>query len=72
MRRGTVKWFDTLKGYGFIAPEDSTQDVFVHYSAIRGIGYTTLNDGENVEFESIPDPRGPKAIDVVRLQATDL
>jgi CspA family cold shock protein len=57
--RGTVKWFNNTKGYGFIGP-----DVFVHYSAIVGDGYRTLQEGEVVEFEIVQGPKGPQAANV--------
>jgi CspA family cold shock protein len=63
---GTVKWFNGEKGYGFIARE-SGEDVFVHYSAIQGEGVKNLVEGDRVEFSIEQDPKGPRAIDVVRL-----
>lgn len=53
---GTVKWFNSEKGYGFISSEEG-QDVFVHFSAIQGDGYRTLNEGQEVSFETEPDPK---------------
>ena len=63
---GTVKWFNGGKGYGFIERE-SGDDVFVHFSAIRGDGFRNLNEGEQVEFTIESSPKGPQAADVVRL-----
>ena len=61
--RGTVKWFNNSKGYGFIGREDGP-DVFVHYSAITGDGYRTLQEGDPVEFEIVQGPKGPQASNV--------
>jgi len=61
--RGTVKWFNNTKGYGFIGRDDGP-DVFVHYSAIVGDGYRTLQEGEPVEFEIVQGPKGPQAANV--------
>ncbi len=63
---GTVKWFNRVKGYGFITQE-SGSDVFVHYSAIRGEGYRNLYEGEMVEFVVQETDKGPQAADVVKL-----
>lgn len=63
---GTVKWFSAEKGYGFIQREGGT-DVFVHYSAIQGGGFKTLNEGQRVEFTVEQSPRGPQAANVVAL-----
>lgn len=68
MPRGTVKWFNSDKGYGFIAPEDGQRDVFVHFSAITGSGYRELREGETVEFEVEQGPKGPQARDVKRAE----
>lgn len=58
MRTGTVKWFNNAKGYGFIAPEDGGEDVFVHFSAIQGDGFRTLIEGQQVTFEVETGPKG--------------
>ena len=62
---GKVKWFNNSKGYGFIGREDGP-DVFVHYSAIQGLGYRTLSEGDSVEFEIVEGPTGPQAANVER------
>ena len=64
--QGTVKWFNSTKGYGFIAREGG-EDVFVHYSAIQMNGYRTLNEGQRVEFTLEHGPKGLQASDVVAL-----
>jgi len=63
MATGTVKWFNNEKGYGFIATEGG-KDVFVHFSAIEGTGYRTLEEGQKVEFEIGPGRKGDEARDV--------
>ncbi|MBI4789542.1 MAG: cold-shock protein [Chloroflexi bacterium] len=63
---GTVKWFNASKGYGFIAREGG-KDVFVHFSAIQGEGYRNLNEGEQVEFSIEDSPKGPQAVNVVKV-----
>ncbi|MDB4866596.1 MAG: cold-shock protein [Cohnella sp.] len=64
--RGTVKWFNAEKGYGFISVENGN-DVFVHFSAIQGDGFKTLEEGQAVEFEITEGNRGPQASNVVKL-----
>lgn len=66
MTKGTVKWFDNSKGYGFITPEDG-KDVFVHHTAISGEGYKSLEEGQKVEFEIEQGPKGEQATKVVKL-----
>lgn len=61
MATGTVKWFNATKGFGFIAPDDGGNDVFVHHTAISGSGYRELVEGQRVEFESQSSPKGPQA-----------
>jgi CspA family cold shock protein len=63
MSKGTVKWFNSKKGFGFIKKEDGT-DVFVHYTGVVGDGFKTLSEGDNVEFEIEDSDKGPRAIDV--------
>jgi len=64
MLNGTVKWFNNSKGFGFIAPEDGSEDVFVHYSAIQSSGYKTLNEGQAVTFDVENGPKGLQASNV--------
>ncbi|MBU1044002.1 MAG: cold-shock protein [Candidatus Omnitrophica bacterium] len=66
MAKGTVKWFNDQKGYGFIAAE-SGNDVFVHHNAIQGDGYKSLSEGQEVEFEIQPGPKGDQAANVVKI-----
>jgi cold shock protein len=63
--KGTVKWFNESKGFGFIQPEDGGEDLFVHYSCIQGSGFRTLKDGQAVEFETTRGPKGLQASAVV-------
>ena len=64
--RGKVKWFNDQKGYGFIAKDDGSGDVFVHFSAIKGEGFKSLAEGDAVEFEVVDSEKGPKAANVVK------
>jgi cold shock protein len=64
MPQGTVKWFSQDKGYGFITPDDGSQDVFVHFSAIAGQGFRNLEEGEKVTYEAGQGQKGPQAENV--------
>ena len=66
MNNGTVKWFNSEKGYGFITGEDG-KDVFVHFSAIMSDGFKTLEEGQEVEFEVTEGTKGPQAVNVTKL-----
>ena len=64
MNKGTVKWFDAQKGYGFITNESTGEDVFVHFSGIAGEGYKSLEEGQNVTFDITEGNRGLQAVNV--------
>jgi CspA family cold shock protein len=66
MATGKVKWFSNQKGYGFIEQENG-QDVFVHFSAIQGDGYKSLEEGQSVQFDVSQGEKGPQAINVVKV-----
>jgi CspA family cold shock protein len=65
--RGTVKWFNDSKGFGFITPENGTKDCFVHHTAIQTKGFRTLAEGDLVEFEILEEPKGPRAQNVTKV-----
>ena len=64
MTNGTVKFFNVTKGYGFIAPDDGSKDVFVHITAVQEAGMATLEEGQKVRFEAMQDKRGVKAVNL--------
>lgn len=67
--QGTVKWFNSEKGYGFIANDEGGDDVFVHYSAIQAEGYKSLKEGQKVSFETETDPKNPNKLRAVNVNA---
>ena len=70
MNKGTVKWFNEQKGFGFIANDNGGDDVFVHFSSITGDGFKTLTEGQKVSFDTEPDPKNSsklRAVNVVKL-----
>ena len=66
MATGTVKWFSNDKGYGFITPDEGGEDLFVHFSAIAGSGFKTLDEGAKVSFEVTQGQKGPQAAEVTK------
>lgn len=64
--KGTVKWFNDAKGFGFIQTDLVAGDIFVHYSAIQGDGFKTLSEGQAVDFELVTGPKGPQAFNVMK------
>jgi CspA family cold shock protein len=64
MAQGTVKWFNSEKGFGFIAPDDGSKDVFVHYTNLLGDGYKSLEDNQRVQFDTTQGNKGPQAENV--------
>ena len=65
-KQGTVKWFNNAKGFGFITMADRPDDIFVHFRAIQGDGYRSLNEGQEVEFTLVEGPKGLQAEDVTK------
>ena len=67
MAKGTVKWFSTIKGYGFIEPEDGSKDAFVHISAVERAGLDGLREGQKVEYDLVPGQRGRSSAENLRV-----
>ena len=67
--KGTVKWFNNSKGYGFIGRDDGGSDIFLYYSSITSEGYKSLAEGDRVEFEIVQGPKGPQAANVAKTSA---
>lgn len=72
MARGTVKWFDSKKGFGFITPDEDGPDVFVEYTAVEGAGFRSLEEGQRVRFEVRRTKPGPEALQVSVIAASDV
>ena len=68
MATGTVKWFNDAKGYGFIAPDEGSKDLFVHFSNIAGEGFKSLSEGSRVEYEAGEGTKGPEATNVIPIE----
>jgi len=68
MAKGTVKWFNTVKGYGFIEPEDGSKDAFVHISAVERAGLASLHEGQKVEYELVPGQQGKSSAENLRVE----
>ncbi len=67
--KGTVKWFNDTKGFGFITPDDGSKDCFVHHTEIQSTGFRSLAEGDKVEFDLLMEAKGPKAAKVVRVES---
>ncbi|MGH3042882.1 MAG: cold-shock protein [Gaiellaceae bacterium] len=68
MATGTVKWFNDAKGFGFIAPDEGSKDLFVHFSNIAGEGFKSLSEGSRVEYEAREGTKGPEATNVIPIE----
>jgi cold shock protein len=68
MATGTVKWFNDEKGFGFIAPDDASEDLFAHHSEIVGEGFRSLREGAKVSYEAQPGDKGPRAVNIQPIQ----
>ena len=68
MATGTVKWFNDAKGYGFIAPDEGSKDLFLHFSNIAGEGFKSLSEGSRVEYEAREGTKGPEATNVIPIE----
>ncbi len=71
MTTGTVKWFNDAKGFGFIKPDDGTDDIFAHFSAIQMDGFRSLKEGQRVAFEVVAGPKGKQASNIQSAQSTE-
>ena len=69
MAIGTVKWFNTRKGYGFIAPDEGDKDVFVHITEVQNSGLSGLAEGQRISFEVMDEPKGLKAVELAAVEA---
>ena len=69
MNKGTVKWFNADRGFGFITNDETNEEVFVHFSVIQGEGYKTLSDGQNVTFDTEADPKNSQKLRAINVYA---